>query len=82
MFKYFVEDELLIFNPSLAYNPQIEDHNTPPEVFIDMILKIYKGRNPQLLRNQLLAYANIVEKSKQAQLLKVIKERITPTEIK
>ena len=82
LFKYFIENNLLSFEPSLAYNPQIEDHNTPPEVFIDMILRIYKGRNPQLLRNQLLAYANIVEKSKQAQLLKVIKERITPTEIK
>lgn len=80
MFKYFINDELLIFNPSLAYNPQIEDHNTPPEVFIDMILSIFRGSNPQLLRNQLLAYANIVEKSKQAQLLKVIKDRITPND--
>ena len=82
MFKYFVEDELLIFNPSLAYNPQIEDHNTPPEVFIDMILSIFRGSNPQLLRNQLLVYANIVEKSKQAQLLETIKDRITPTDTK
>lgn len=82
MFKYFVEDELLIFNPSLAYNPQIEDHNTPPEVFIDMILSIFRGSNPQLLRNQLLVYANIVEKSKQAQLLETIKDRITPTNTK
>lgn len=82
MFKYFINDELLIFNPSLAYNPQIENHNTPPEVFIDMILSIFRGSNPQLLRNQLLAYANIVEKSKQAQLLETIKDRITPTNTK
>lgn len=82
MFKYFINDELLIFNPSLAYNPQIEDHNTPPEVFIDMILRIYKGRNPHILKNELLAYASIVDKTKQTQLLKVIKDRITPTEIK
>ncbi|MBQ7311162.1 MAG: hypothetical protein IJW88_06505 [Alistipes sp.] len=82
MFKYFINDELLIFNPSLAYNPQIEDHNTPPEVFIDMILRIYKGRNPHILKNELLAYASIVDKTKQTQLLKVIKDRITPTEMK
>ena len=82
MFKYFVEDELLIFNPSLAYNPQIENHNTPPKVFIDMILRIYKGRNPHILKNELLAYASIVEKTRQAQLLKVIKDRITPTDTK
>lgn len=80
MFKYFINDELLIFNPSLAYNPQIENHNTPPEVFIDMILRIYKGRNPHILKNELLAYASIVDKTKQTQLLKVIKDRITPND--
>lgn len=78
MFKYFINDELLIFNPSLASNPQIENHNTPPEVFINMILRIYKGRNPHILKNELLAYASIVKKTNQAQLLKVIKDRITP----
>ena len=82
LFKYFIENNLLSFEPSLAYNPQIEDHNTPSEVFIDMILSIFRGSNPQLLRNQLLAYANIVEKSKQAQLLETIKDRITPTDTK
>ena len=82
LFKYFIENNLLSFEPSLAYNPQIEDHNTPSEVFIDMILSIFRGSNPQLLRNQLLAYANIVEKSHQAQLLETIKDRITPTDTK
>lgn len=82
MFKYFINDELLIFNPSLAYNPQIDNHNTSPKVFIDMIISLFRGRNPQLLQNELLAYASIVEKTRQAQLLKVIKERITPTNTK
>ena len=82
LFKYFVENELLIFEPSLAYNPQIDNHDTPPEVFIDIILKLFKGRNPIFLRNELLAYASIVEKTRQAQLLKVIKERITPINTK
>lgn len=82
LFKYFVENELLIFEPSLAYNTQIDNHNTPPEVFIDIILKLFRGRNPIFLQNELLAYASIVEKTKQAQLLKVIKDRITPTNTK
>ena len=82
LFKYFVENELLIFEPSLAYNPQIDNHNTPPEVFIDIILKLFKGRNPIFLRNELLAYASIVEKTRQAQLLETIKDRITPTNTK
>ena len=55
------------------------EQSTPPEVFIDIILQLYKGRNTYLLSNELLAYASIVEKTRQAQLLKVIKERITPT---
>lgn len=82
LFKYFIENNLLSFEPSLAYNPQIDNHDTPPEVFIDIILRIYKGRNPHILKNELLAYASIVDKTKQTQLLKVIKDRITPTEIK
>lgn len=82
LFKYFIENNLLSFEPSLAYNPQIDNHDTPPEVFIDIILKLFKGRNPIFLRNELLAYASIVEKTRQAQLLKVIKERITPTNTK
>ena len=82
LFKYFVGDELLIFNPSLAYSPQIEDPNTPPQAFVDIILSLFRGSNPQLLRNELLAYVSIVEKTNQAQLLKVIKERITPTDVK
>lgn len=82
LFKYFVGDELLIFNPSLAYSPQIEDPNTPLQAFVDIILSLFRGSNPQLLRNELLAYVSIVEKTNQAQLLKVIKERITPTDVK
>lgn len=82
LFKYFIENNLLSFEPSLAYNPQIDNHDTPPEVFIDIILKLFKGRNPIFLRNELLAYASIVEKTKQAQLLKVIKDRIIPTNTK
>jgi len=80
LFKYFIENNLLSFEPSLAYNPQIDNHDTSPEVFIDMILRIYKGRNPHILKNELLAYASIVDKTKQTQLLKVIKDRITPND--
>lgn len=80
LFKYFIENNLLSFEPSLAYNPQIDNHDTPPEVFIDMILRIYKGRNPHILKNELLAYASIVDKTKQTQLLKVIKDRIIPND--
>lgn len=82
MFKYFIEEGLLIFNPLLAYTPQVEDPNAMPKEFVDIILKLFRGSNPQLLENELLAYASIVEKTNQAQLLKVIKDRITPTEIK
>ena len=82
LFKYFVGDELLIFNPSLAYSHQIEDPNTPPQAFVDIILSLFRGSNPQFLRNELLAYVSIVEKTNQAQLLKVIKERSTPTDVK
>lgn len=81
MFKYFVANELLSFNPDLVNAVQLE-LTTPPEKFIDIILKLYKGRNPQLLRNELLAYASIVEKTNQSQLLKNIKDRITPIDIK
>ena len=82
MFKYFVEEGLLIFNPLLAYTPKVEDLNTTPKEFVDIILSLFRGNNPQLLENELLAYASIVEKTNQAQLLKVIKGRITHTEIK
>lgn len=78
LFKYFVEDELLIFNPSLAYSPQLGIPNTPPKVLIDILLSLFIGSNPQLLRTKLLEYASIVERTNQAQLLKVIKDRITP----
>lgn len=81
MFKYFVANELLSFNPYLANVVQLE-LTTPPEKFIDVILKLYKGRNPQLLRNELLAYASLVEKTNQSQLLKNIKDRITPIDVK
>lgn len=82
MFKYFVEEGLLIFNPLLAYTPQVEDPNTKPKEFIDIILSLFRGSNPQLLENELLAYASIVEKTNQAQLLKVIKERIISNDTK
>lgn len=82
MFKYFVEEGLLIFNPLLAYTPQVEDPNTKPKEFIDIILSLFRGSNPQLLENELLAYASIVEKTNQAQILQIIKDRIAPTEIK
>ena len=78
MFKYFIEQELLIFDPSLAYNAQVEKHTTPPKVLIDIILQLFNGRNHHLLKSELLAYVSIVEKTNQAQLLKVIKDRITP----
>lgn len=81
IFKYFVENELLNFNHDLVDAVQLE-LTTPPEKFIDVILKLYKGRNPQLLRNELLAYASIVEKTNQSQLLKNIKDRITPIDVK
>ena len=81
MFKYFVANELLSFNPDLVNAVQLE-LTTPPEKFIDVILKLFKGRNPQLLRNELLAYASIVEKTNQSQLLKNIKDRITPIDAK
>ena len=83
MFKYFVDNELLGFKSSLADITQIENHNTPPEEFIDIIIfNLFKGRNPQLLRNELIAFVNIVQKTNQAQILEIIKERITPTNTK
>ena len=78
MFRYFVEDELVIFNPSVAYNIPME-HTTPPEVFVDVLLKLFKGNNAQFLRSQLLTYVEIVKKIDDAQLLNTIKERIMPT---
>ena len=83
MFKYFVDNELLGFKSSLADITQIENHNTPPEEFIDIIIfNLFKGRNPQLLRNELIAFVNIVQKTNQAQILEIIKERITPANTK
>ena len=79
MFKYFVDNELLGFKSSLADITQIENHTTPPEEFIDIIIfNLFKGRNPQLLRNELIAFVNIVQKTNQAQILEIIKKRITP----
>lgn len=78
MFRYFVEDELVIFNPSVAYNIPME-HTAPPEVFVDVLLKLFKGNNAQFLRSQLLTYVEIVKKIDDAQLLNTIKERIMPT---
>lgn len=78
MFRYFVEDELVIFNPSVAYNIPME-HTAPPEVFVDVLLKLFKGNNAQFLRSQLLTYVEIVKKINDAQLLNAIKERIMPT---
>lgn len=78
MFRYFVEDELVIFNPSVVYNIPME-HTTPPEVFVDVLLKLFRGNNAQFLRSQLLTYVEIVKKINDAQLLNIIKERIMPT---
>jgi hypothetical protein len=47
-----------------------------------MIISLFRGRNSQLLENELLAYASIVEKTNQAQILQIIKDRIAHTEIK
>ena len=77
MFRYFVEDELVIFNPSVVYNIPME-HTTPPEVFVDVLLKLFRGNNAQFLRSQLLTYVEIVKKINDAQLLNIIKDRITP----
>lgn len=83
MFKYFVDNELLGFKSSLADITQIENHTTPPEEFIDIIIfNLFKGRNSQLLRNELIAFANIVQKTNQAKILEIIKDRITPTNTK
>ena len=76
MFKYFVENDLLIYESSLAYSPLGEDPNTSPQHFIGIILRLYRGRNPQLLSSELMTHASIVEKTKQSQLMATIKERI------
>lgn len=77
MFKYFIEQELLRFNPSLVYDTSM-DHTTPPETLINIIMQIYKGRNPFLLKKKLLAFVETVEKTNQSQILETIKKRITP----
>lgn len=81
MFRYFVEEELVIFNPSVIYNIPME-YTTPPEDFVDVLLKLFRGNNAQFLRSQLLTYVEIVKKMNDAQLLKVIKDRITPIDVK
>ena len=81
MFKYFLENELLVFDPHLI-NVVPMDHTTTPQTFIDAILQLFRGSNPQFLQNELLAYVRIVEKTNKAQLLKIIKNRITPTNTK
>ena len=78
MVRCFVEEYLLKFTPSLIYNTSIENPDTPLEELIDIILQLFKGSNPQLLQSELLAYAEIIEKTNQAQILEIIKQRITP----
>jgi hypothetical protein len=58
------------------------ERTTPPETLINTIMQMYRGRNPLLLKKKLLAFVETVEKTNQAQLLKVIKDRITPTNTK
>lgn len=77
MVRYFVEEELVIFNPSVIYNIPME-YTTPPEDFVDVLLKLFRGNNAQFLRSQLLTYVEIVKKMNDAQLLNIIKDRITP----
>lgn len=77
MFRYFVEEELVIFNPSVIYNIPME-YTTPLEDFVDVLLKLFRGNNAQFLRSQLLTYVEIVKKMNDAQLLNIIKDRITP----
>ena len=82
MFKYFVEQDFLIFSPSLAYTPLVENHNTPPQQFIDIILELFRGNNVHLLKRELMAHASIVERTKQSQLMETIKQRITSNDKK
>ena len=82
MFKYFVEQDFLIFSPSLAYSPLVEDPNTSTQQFIDIILQLFKGKNTNLLARELMAHASIVERTKQSQLMATIKERITSNDTK
>ena len=82
MFKYFVEQDFLIFSPSLAYSPLVEDPNTSTQQFIDIILQLLKGENTNLLARELMVHASIVERTKQSQLMATIKERITSNDTK
>lgn len=82
MFKYFVEQDFLIFSPSLAYSPLVEDPNTSTQQFINIILQLFKGKNTNLLARELMAHASIVERTKQSQLMATIKERITSNDTK
>ena len=81
MVKYFIEDELLDFDPNLVNVATIE-YTAPLENFANIVLQLFRGRNKELLRHQLLTYIQIVEKTNQAQLLETIKDRITPTDTK
>ena len=79
--KQFIEADFFIFKPSLRNNIPTE-HTIPLETFINIIMQLYVGRAPEHLKDLLLQYASIVEDTQKAQLLKVIKERITPTNTK
>ena len=81
MVKYFIEDELLDFDPNLV-NVATMEYTVPLENFANIILQLFRGRNKELLRHQLLTYIQIVEETNKAQLLETIKDRITPTNTK
>lgn len=82
IFKYYVEREVLIFSPSLAYSPLVEDPNASPQQFIGIILQLFRGDDAQYLRRELMVHASIVERTKQSQLIATIKERITSNDKK
>lgn len=82
MFRYFIEHDFLIFSPSLAYSPLVEDPNASPQQFIGIILQLFRGNNSHRLERELMAHASIVERTKQSQLMATIKERITSNDTK
>ena len=77
IFKYYVEREVLIFDPLLAYSPLVEDPNASPQLFTNIILKLFRGDDAQYLRRELMVHTSIVERTNQSQLMATIKERIT-----
>ena len=81
MFKYFVENNLLTYDPSEIYNVPMEGA-MPPEKLIEIIFRLYIGKNSQHLKRELMAHASIVDKTKQSQLMATIKERITSNDKK